>query len=315
MSCGPSRPCSSVIALSRKCGHSSNSRPTPWCWSPRRHCIMGSIPAARASGIRWWFTSMPRYWPMRTRPVSPSSKAAHAFLQKRPSASRAMPVGWRWATTPTASSWRSAPGLARSRQRCGAHSPSGTRVAASPAVIYRSARLITSSTGPTVAPLRCPIWFCCVVGTIELFTKKAFRSDEATMAGSSSTGLTAARYGRCHRLRQCPAIRRLKFGRGMPRPVSAFSRTRPRRAGMADGWTSVGRSTCYIRGLIRSDFDVNSTSRRKPVVLSTARRRSSGSPRDPSAEADARGTAPCARASAPGLAPAHPSSSWVPAPG
>jgi hypothetical protein len=57
-------------------------------------CTTGSIPAHRASGTRWWSTSMPRYWPTRISRASPSSRTGCAFPRERRSAWRATPAGW-----------------------------------------------------------------------------------------------------------------------------------------------------------------------------------------------------------------------------
>jgi hypothetical protein len=190
---------------------------------------------------------------MPRHPASPSSKAAHAFPRRRPSASRAMRAGWRCVTTPMASSSRLAHGVGRFRRRSGARSRSAIADAAFRAVIYRSDRRITSCTGPRVARPRSPTSSCCVGGTTEPFMKNDFGSSDATMTGSSSAGLTAPRCRQCRCLRPCRRIRGRTFALGTPPRVSAFTRIRPRRAGMAEAWTSAGRSTCCIRERIRCE--------------------------------------------------------------
>ena len=71
-----------------------SSRRTPSACSPRPPSTTTSIPVLRASATRSSFTSMPRCWPTRRRPASPSSRAAHTFLQKRPAAWRATRPAW-----------------------------------------------------------------------------------------------------------------------------------------------------------------------------------------------------------------------------
>ena len=71
-----------------------SSRPTRWPCSRRRPSTTGSIPAPRASATRWWSTSTPRCWPIRSSPASPCSRTARAFPRKRPSAWRATRAGW-----------------------------------------------------------------------------------------------------------------------------------------------------------------------------------------------------------------------------
>jgi hypothetical protein len=52
------------------------------------------IPARRASGTRWWSTSMPRCWRTRISPASPSSRGARAFPRRRLGAWRATRAAW-----------------------------------------------------------------------------------------------------------------------------------------------------------------------------------------------------------------------------
>jgi hypothetical protein len=101
---GPARPCTSgpargakpvqtLEAFPRKRPRWLSSRPMPWPCS-RSRLFTTSIPTRRASAIRWWSTSMPRCWPIRTSRGSPCSMAARAFPRKRPSAWRATRAGW-----------------------------------------------------------------------------------------------------------------------------------------------------------------------------------------------------------------------------
>jgi hypothetical protein len=177
----------------------------------------GIDPGTRPSAIRWWSTSTPTCWLTRTPPASQSSKEAHAFPRKRPSASRAMRAGWRCATTPTASSWRSARELERSRRRCAARSPSVTTGAGSRAVISPLGRLITSNTGPGAARPRSPTSSCCVAVTTAPFTKKAFGSSEETMTAFSSAGPTVTCCRRSHRLPRRQGTWRQQFEPGIRR--------------------------------------------------------------------------------------------------
>ena len=57
-------------------------------------CTRGSIPALRASGTRWWFTSTPRSWRTRLSRDSPCSRTGRAFPRKRPGAWPATRAGW-----------------------------------------------------------------------------------------------------------------------------------------------------------------------------------------------------------------------------
>jgi hypothetical protein len=54
----------------------------------------GSIPAPRGSATRWWCTSMPRCWPIRSSQASRSSRTGRAFPRKRLNAWPATPAGW-----------------------------------------------------------------------------------------------------------------------------------------------------------------------------------------------------------------------------
>src|SRR5437899_1358170 len=72
----------------------SSSRPTRSGCSPRPRSITGSIPARRASAIRWWCTSTLPCSPTPISPVSPSSRTARAFPRKRRSAWRATRAAW-----------------------------------------------------------------------------------------------------------------------------------------------------------------------------------------------------------------------------
>jgi hypothetical protein len=133
----------------------------------------------------------------------------------------------------TASSLRSAPGLARFRRLYAERSSIETTVVASRAVIFRSARPITSNTGLKVDPRRCGIWSCSVVGTTEAFTKKAFGSSDERMASFSSARPTVTCCRRFHRLQRHQLTLLRKFALGIQRLVLVFIRTRPRQGGMA----------------------------------------------------------------------------------
>jgi len=61
---------------------------------------------------------------------------------------------------------------------------------------------------------------------------------------SSSSGRTAARFPRCHRLRRSPRIPSRFSGRITTRTVFRSTRERVARAGSGSGWMSDGRSTC-----------------------------------------------------------------------
>ena len=71
-----------------------SSKPTPCsCW-PRPRSTTASIRARRPSTTRWWSMSTASCSRMPISPASPSSKMAHAFPRKRPSAWAVTRVGW-----------------------------------------------------------------------------------------------------------------------------------------------------------------------------------------------------------------------------
>ena len=71
-----------------------SSRRMRWRSSRRRRCTRGSIPAPRGNVTRWWSTSTPRRWPIRSSRGSRSSKTARVCPPTRPSAWPATPAGW-----------------------------------------------------------------------------------------------------------------------------------------------------------------------------------------------------------------------------
>ena len=177
---------------------SPSSRPTRWPCSRRRPSTTGSIPAPRASATRWWSTSTPPCWPTPSSRASPSWRTGRTFPRKRPAAWPATPAAWSCATTTRDASWRSAPGPGRFPRRCGERSTIGTRAAASRAADCRSARGITSATGPKAAPPRSRTSPCSVAGTTARSTRRATRSIESPTARSASGGRTAGPCPRSH---------------------------------------------------------------------------------------------------------------------
>ena len=184
-----------------------SNRPTPCsCWR-RPRCTTASIPARRPSTTRWWFTWTPACWKTPINPASRSSKMAHAFLQKRLSASDATRAEWSCGMMPRVGSSRSAPRPARSRRRCGERCSIGIAAAASPAATAVSARPTTFATGPRAAPPRCLTSSCSAAATTERSTRRAIRSIDSPMVSFASAGRMAASCLMCRLLRRPRLIR------------------------------------------------------------------------------------------------------------
>ena len=166
----------------------------------------GSTPERRGSVTRWWSTSRPGCWPIRSSPASRCSRRARAFPRKRPSAWRATPAGWLCGTTPTGGSRRSGPGPGRSRRRCAGRCSTETAAAASRAAGCASARGITSGTGPTEGPRRCRISPCCAGVITVRSTRRAINWIDSRTESCGSVGRTAACWPTCRRRPGCPSI-------------------------------------------------------------------------------------------------------------
>ena len=181
------------------------------------------------------------------RPASHSSRPARTFPQRRLAVWPAMRLGSSCTTIPTVASPRSAPEPGPFRRRCGGRSSIETAAVASRAADCRSARAITSATGPMAAPRRCRTWLCSVGATTARSTKTATRSNGSRMERSASGGRTGS-YCRTFPLPlQC---QRTRWTRCERRTTHEAFRSAPARrcpAGWASVSTSATRSTSCIR--------------------------------------------------------------------
>ena len=110
----------------------------------------------------------------------------------------------------------------------------------------RSAKGITSVTGPEGAPPRSRTSRCSAADTTARCTRKAIRSIDSLTARSASGDRTAGRYPRSRPRPLYLPIRSRPFARSTTHRGSACTRGRHARPGSGSAWMWSTRSTCCI---------------------------------------------------------------------